>query len=127
MEKQKQQLHHQRLQRAQQHGNGAVRRLHRWWLAGSSLATDHLRTVIILSVFGFKVGWNNCRLVYVLGEELMCCLTWSVADSICCTIIMAVVQLVPVLDMFSGSYARHSLMLVDLVVLVVLLLLLAMP
>eukprot|EP00775_Hariotina_reticulata_P011413 gene11413-11560_t len=43
----------------------APERLRRWWLAGSSLATDHLRTVIILSVFGFKIleWW------YTSGED----------------------------------------------------------
>lgn len=55
MERQKQQQRSAQLQRAAQHASAPLARLHTWWLRGSSLMTDHLRTVLILSVFGFKV------------------------------------------------------------------------
>ena len=56
MERHKQQQRQQQLARVQQHRSKPVSALHRAWLRGSSLATDHLRNVLILSVFGFKVG-----------------------------------------------------------------------
>jgi hypothetical protein len=55
MERQKQQQRQQQLARAAQHPSRVSASIYKWWLLGSSAATDHLRTVLILSVFGFKV------------------------------------------------------------------------
>lgn len=56
MERHKQQQRQQQLARAQQHASRPAALLHKLWLRGSNTATDHLRSVLILSVFGFKVG-----------------------------------------------------------------------
>jgi hypothetical protein len=55
MEREKQQQRQQQLARAAQHSSRLSAAAHKWWLLGSSAATDHLRSVLILSVFGFKV------------------------------------------------------------------------
>lgn len=61
MERHKQQQRQQQLARAQQHASRPAALLHKLWLRGSNTATDHLRSVLILSVFGFKVGLGMGR------------------------------------------------------------------
>lgn len=56
MERQKQQQRQQHLQAAGQHSNRIASFLHRLWLQGGSAIADNLSRVLILSVFGFKVG-----------------------------------------------------------------------
>jgi hypothetical protein len=60
MEREKQQQRQQQLARAAQHSSRLSAAAHKWWLLGSSAATDHLRSVLILSVFGFKVRAAQC-------------------------------------------------------------------
>lgn len=56
MERHKQQRRQWQLTQAQQHSSRPAALLHKLWVRGSNMATDHLRNVLILSVFGFKVG-----------------------------------------------------------------------
>eukprot|EP00879_Flechtneria_rotunda_P025849 GHRR01027501.1.p1 GENE.GHRR01027501.1~~GHRR01027501.1.p1 ORF type:complete len:323 (+),score=103.21 GHRR01027501.1:793-1761(+) len=51
----KEQHRQQQLLRAQQHGSQAARLLHSWWLKGASVLTDHMRSVLICSIFAFKI------------------------------------------------------------------------
>lgn len=55
VERHKQQQRQAALQRAGQHSSRPLAALHKLWLRGTSTATDHLRNLIILAVFGFKV------------------------------------------------------------------------
>lgn len=55
MEREKQQQRQQQLARAAQQPSRVAAAARKWWLLGSAAAADHLRTVLILSVFGFKV------------------------------------------------------------------------
>jgi hypothetical protein len=42
-------------------GPWLLRLLRRGWVRAGELATDHTRSVLILSVFAFKVGWGQCN------------------------------------------------------------------
>ncbi|WIA17383.1 hypothetical protein OEZ85_014241 [Tetradesmus obliquus] len=55
MEREKQQQRQQQLARAAQQPSRVAAAARKWWLLGSAAAADHLRTVLILSVFGFKI------------------------------------------------------------------------
>lgn len=80
MERHKQQQRQQQLARAQQHASRPAALLHKLWLRGSNIATDHLRSVLILSVFGFKVGLEGngpgSHMPAALGSE-----SWAAVGS----------------------------------------------
>jgi hypothetical protein len=70
MERHKQQQRQQQLARAQQHASRPAALLHKLWARGTNMATDHLRSVLILAVFGFKVGLTENRgKSHVLGRR----------------------------------------------------------